>query len=176
VTTRDFAVKNKLVFDLWWLIFVVFMPLCVLPSKKRFVLVFLGHHNQVPKNGWFKQHNFICNFRQQKIQNMGASKLIFLIFLDYNTITLCLPPLCSLWFLLYIHPWSPSNSWPLFFTNCEYISKYNLFILYNVTCMNVFRDDCLPLDNHLVCSLSGKDFTPFPAFLSCLKVEESWVF
>lgn len=37
-----------------------------------------------------------------------------------------------------------------------YVRKYNVYLLYNVTCIHVFRADDLVLNNKLVCSFQGR--------------------
>lgn len=97
-----------------------------------------------------------------------------------------LPPLCSLQTLPYILFHSPPKAWSFFFINyyciyiyihiciClyRYILKYNLLSPYNVTCMCVFRTDCLALDNQLVCSSLGNNtIFSFPKFTRLLAVQ-----
>lgn len=75
----------------------------------------------------------------------------------------CPSSLFSLQSLPFIPPHCCSNRW-LFFTNCycmliciyTYILKHNLFSLYIVNPMYIFKTDHLALDNQLMCSSLGK--------------------
>lgn len=71
----------------------------------------------------------------------------------------------------------PSNSWLLFFHQnycmytciCmrTYIPKYNLLSLYNVTCMYLFRADCLPLNDQSVRSPLWRTAPLPPSYALC---------
>lgn len=80
-------------------------------------------------------------------------------------------------------PWSPpyipSCYLSNFFIDCcyghicvfmpIYIPKYNLILLYNITCMYTFRADHLVLGHGSLCfSLDKTFFSPFSALHSCL--------
>jgi hypothetical protein len=80
-------------------------------------------------------------------------------------------------------PWFFSNSCSFFINSCysnTCAHTHTLFHVYNVTCMSVFRNGCLILENQLVCSSLGKTIFPtlsitwLPAIL-CIGLQPSGI-
>ena len=91
-----------------------------------------------------------------------------------------------------LSPWSLLNSWPPFslivviwvfvcVCVCIYIPKYNLFSLYNVTCMYVFRADLTGIGKPISVLFPGKGYfscsqNSLVACSSIFRAEASWAF
>lgn len=104
-------------------------------------------------NKWLKLVN--------PMQTVNIYKIVFIFafsFWDYNLIAAFSLSFFSLQTLLCTPPHCPLNSclFSSIVIACIYAYKYDLFYLYNITYIYVFRNDCLTLDCQSMCSCLGK--------------------